>query len=143
MTTGAAGEHRGWIGVDLDGTLAKYHGWPADGSVGDPIQPMVDRVKRWVASGQQVKILTARAARYKPNALGQPDAAPELDGEQVTIIQEWCAKHIGTVLPVQFWKDYAMISLWDDRCVQVAPNTGLPLVDVDERNGTILIRMPR
>lgn len=34
----------GWIGVDLDGTFAKYHMTPEtwDGSIGEPIQPMLD-----------------------------------------------------------------------------------------------------
>ena len=51
---------RGWIGVDLDGTLAEYHGW--NGSIGKPIAPMVDRVKRWLAEGVEVRIMTARVS---------------------------------------------------------------------------------
>ena len=37
--------HKGWIGADLDGTLAEYHGWSADGSIGNPVPDMVERVK--------------------------------------------------------------------------------------------------
>ena len=48
-----------WIGVDLDGTLAEYHGWN-DGKIGEPIQLMVERVKRWLAEGKSVRIMTAR-----------------------------------------------------------------------------------
>ena len=48
----------GWIGVDLDGTLAKYGIW--DGSIGEPIPLMVERVKIWIALGVEVKIFTAR-----------------------------------------------------------------------------------
>ena len=35
----------GWIGVDLDGTLAIYTGWKGCDHVGEPIPPMVERVK--------------------------------------------------------------------------------------------------
>jgi hypothetical protein len=35
------------IGVDLDGTLAKYGEWRGVEHIGEPIPPMVDRVKGW------------------------------------------------------------------------------------------------
>lgn len=38
----------GWIGVDLDGTLAEYLGWQGMGHIGEPIAPMVERVKAWL-----------------------------------------------------------------------------------------------
>lgn len=50
-----------WIGVDLDGTLAKFTEWQEDGGIGEPIQPMIDRVKDWLKNGQEVRIMTARA----------------------------------------------------------------------------------
>lgn len=56
----------GWIGVDLDGTLAEYSHWKGE-------------------------------------------------------------THIGRVLPITNIKDYQMIELWDDRAVQVIPNTGQPV----------------
>ena len=40
----------GWIGVDLDGTLAKYSTWN-NGQIGDPIPAMVERVKKWLLLG--------------------------------------------------------------------------------------------
>ena len=49
----------GWIGVDLDGTLAKYGSWNG-GQIGDPIPLMVERVKQWIAEGVEVRIFTAR-----------------------------------------------------------------------------------
>ncbi|MEI8285241.1 MAG: hypothetical protein WCG52_09650, partial [bacterium] len=50
----------GWIGVDLDGTLAEFIG---DMSfIGEPIMPMLNRVKTWLANGREVRIFTARAA---------------------------------------------------------------------------------
>ena len=50
----------GWIGVDLDGTLAKYDGWHGIEHIGMPIRPMMERVRTWLAMGIQVKIFTAR-----------------------------------------------------------------------------------
>jgi hypothetical protein len=53
---------RGWIGVDFDGTLADYsQGWQGDLVFGGPIRLMVDRVKRWLEEGYEVRVMTARA----------------------------------------------------------------------------------
>lgn len=35
----------GWIGVDLDGTLAHYDSWRGVDHIGAPVIPMLDRVK--------------------------------------------------------------------------------------------------
>lgn len=48
----------GWIGVDLDGTLAEYTGWHGPGHIGPPIPKMLDRVKNWLAEGVDVRIFT-------------------------------------------------------------------------------------
>jgi hypothetical protein len=104
----------GWIGVDLDGTLAHYEGWVGPEFIGVPIPEMVERVKRWIANECEVKIFTARVAC-------------DADGSMKTIIQDWCERHIGKRLEVTCMKDYGMIELWDDRAVQVLPNTGMPI----------------
>ena len=39
-------------------------------------------------------------------------------------IRDWCRRHIGQVLTITCVKDFAMVELYDDRCVQVRPNTG-------------------
>jgi hypothetical protein len=39
-------------------------------------------------------------------------------------IDAWCLEHLGRTLEVTAIKDYGMLQLWDDRCVQVIPNTG-------------------
>lgn len=106
--------------MDLDGTLAQYNGWKPDGGVGDPILPMVQRVRQWIQEGKDVRIMTARVC---PNDLTGADGA----ASQVKIIQAWCLVHLGKVLPVTATKDYQMIELWDDRAVQVFPNTGQPI----------------
>lgn len=114
----------GWIGVDLDGTLAKYEKW--DGGIGEPIPLMVERVKKWLADGVEVKIFTARVgfgAGYSSES-GRSDDEKFAE-EQRRIIEAWCEVHIGQKLPVTATKDFRMIELWDDRAIQVIPNTGV------------------
>ena len=101
---------RGWIGVDLDGTLAHYTSWNG-GAIGKPIPKMVERVKKWLRSGRVVKIMTARVAYNE-------------GGHQEELIKDWCKEHLGERLPVACMKDFNMIELWDDRAVRVEKNTG-------------------
>lgn len=118
----------GWIGVDFDGTLAEYHGWKGENDLGEPIPAMVERVKAWLAKGETVKIFTARVGISGAYSLeSKRFADQEFSENQTRIIQDWCEKHIGQRLEVTAMKDFAMIELWDDRCVQVIPNTGVPV----------------
>lgn len=105
----------GWIGVDLDGTLAEYFGWLDGGGIGAPIPAMVNRVRAWRLAGIQVRIFTAR--------VGPSRDAAETYGQRVKV-EMWCREHLGEVLPVTHEKDFQMIELWDDRAVQVVLNTG-------------------
>lgn len=98
----------GWIGVDLDGTLAHYAGWAGPESIGEPVPAMMARVHMWIAAGREVRIFTARAC------------IPE----QVVFVQEWLVKHGLPGLQVTNQKDFGMVELWDDRCVTVEINTG-------------------
>lgn len=107
-------EGGGWIGVDFDGTLARYDSWEKDGvSLGTPIPLMLERVKRWLAKGVEVRILTARVAGNSRNRF-----------KDRHLIEEWCQRHIGKALVVTAEKDFNMIALWDDRAVSVQPNEG-------------------
>lgn len=100
----------GWIGVDLDGTLAHYEGWKGPEEIGAPIPPMLKRVLMWLSEGKEVRIFTARAS------------VPS----QIPPIQKWCKEHLGVELPITNIKDFGMIELWDDRCIRVQANTGEP-----------------
>jgi hypothetical protein len=116
----------GWIAVDLDGTLAEYHGWPKDGSIGAPVPKMVERVKQWLAQGKDVRIFTARI--WPLGTSGEPQMGRMAQALlQWNSIANWCAQHIGKVLPVTCVKDYGAVEFWDDRAVQVVANTGLTL----------------
>jgi hypothetical protein len=122
-------ENHGWIGVDLDGTLAVYDGWRGADHIGEPVPAMLARVKAWLAEGRDVRIFTARV--WKPSEL-IPEfqaRAREADAARDAIVR-WCQQHVGRPLAVTCMKDYSMIELWDDRAVQVIPNTGVALQEL-------------
>jgi hypothetical protein len=116
----------GWIGVDLDGTLAEYTGWVGPDHIGAPVAPMVERVKKWLSEGRDVRIFTARVdGGTAALSMGDPNGDHFRNVERVrAVIERWCIDHIGQALPITNTKDYGMIELWDDRAVQVVPNTG-------------------
>lgn len=117
----------GWIGVDLDGTLAHYTEWRGPEHIGEPIPAMVERVRGWLAEGREVRIFTARVA---------------CDGwervKRVRAIAAWCRMHLGQELEVTCTKDMHMIELWDDRAVTVAQNTGEQLSPSTRGLGSML-----
>jgi hypothetical protein len=96
----------GYIGIDLDGTLAHYT--PGEGTIGRPLKPMVTRINELVSVGQSARIVTARGATQ----------TMRLD------VYCWLFKTFGFCLPVQNFKCFAMLELWDDRARQVVYNTG-------------------
>lgn len=101
----------GWIGVDLDGTLAYYDGWRGIEHIGLPIPKMWARVKNWDAEGKEVRIFTARASGD--------------DAEKaIYYIKRWCVEHDLPKLQVTCRKDFRMTRLFDDRAVQIIFNTG-------------------
>lgn len=102
-------ENNGWIGVDLDGTLAFYDEWRGEEHIGEPIVPMLNRVKGWLAQGIEVRIFTARANT----------------ASKIPFIKAWLVKHGLPELEVTATKDYGMIILFDDRACQVVQNTGM------------------
>lgn len=99
----------GWVGVDLDGTLAYYDGWKGEEHIGDPIPLMLQKVKDWIESGRTVKIFTARAT------------VPSM----IPYVKEWLKKNGIPQLEITATKDFSMIMLFDDRCQRVETNTGI------------------
>lgn len=100
-----------WIGVDLDGTLAHYNGWQGPDHIGAAVPEMLLRVHKWLKEGKKVKIFTARA--HFP--------------EQIATVKRWLEEHGIGHLEVTNVKDHLMVELWDDRCVQVITNQGIPV----------------
>ena len=106
-----------WIGVDLDGTLAHYDKWEGPHKIGKPIKKMAAKVNSWHKQGKIVKIITARVGnqpkRYVDYVTGK--------------IHEWLELNGMPRLEVTATKDLGMVEMYDDRCVQIVPNTGMPL----------------
>ena len=99
-------KNTGWIGVDLDGTLAYYD--PEFYGIGEPVELMKARVLEWVKNGLRVKIFTARA----------------FDPSQIPDVQKWLKINGFPDLEVTNIKDFGMMKLFDDRAVEVKMNTG-------------------
>jgi hypothetical protein len=109
---------KGWIGVDLDGTLAKYEGWRGPTHIGEPIPAMVARIQALLAAGYEVRVFTARMSH-------------EGEARDVNLaVMEWTSRHIGQALRATCIKDFAMVHLFDDRATGVEPNTGRLLSEV-------------
>lgn len=111
---------RGWIGVDFDGTLVEHvlGKWKGIYHVGKPIPKMVERIKKLIEEGIQVRIMTARACDPNPDA--------------VKVVEDWTEEHLGKRLRVTNVKDYHMWLLYDDRARQVRLNEGTVVGEVDE-----------
>lgn len=103
---------KGWIAVDLDGTLAASGPTLDYLGIGEPVPHMLQRVQHWLRTGRTVKIFTSRAK--EPLEIRQ--------------IHKWCERHGLPALEVTCEKDHAMIALWDDRAVGVVRNQGIPLL---------------
>ena len=98
-----------WIGVDLDGTLAKDTGWKGIEHIGEPVEPMVQKVKRWRKAGKNVKIFTAR--------VDEPKSIP--------YIKAWLTGLGLGDMEITNVKDMHMKELWDDRAKGVKKNQGV------------------
>jgi len=111
-----------WIGVDFDGTLAFNIPNRTDPYLlGEPIMPMVHRVRDWIGKGYTVKILTARMSQNS-------STGKKRDTEKMgDLLKIWSRTHIGIALECTNQKDGWMEVLWDDRAVGVITDTGSPI----------------
>jgi hypothetical protein len=110
---------KSWYGYDVDGTIAYYD--PAQGidTIGTPIPSMIDHIHATLAAGYGVRLVTARVAHADNPRL------QKFITDQRAMIEAWCLKHIGQVLPVTSEKDFDMIRLFDDRATEVITNRGI------------------
>jgi hypothetical protein len=100
-----------WIGVDLDGTLARNPSMRdlENGiTIGPPVPVMAARVRVWLAEGKTVKIFTARAC----------------DPNEIPAIQKWLSDNEFPNLEITNCKDFDLVEFWDDRAIRVERNTG-------------------
>lgn len=124
--TGIAPHPEGWIGVDLDGTLAHDDGFVSAEHIGPPVPKMAERVRQLIAQGKDVRIFTARVDGGRV-ALSMGFAAGTQFDDVARIrriIQDYTELHFGVRLPVTNRKDFGMRNLFDDRVTQILKNTG-------------------
>ena len=101
-----------WIGVDLDGVLAKAEPMIFSyDEIGAPISPMVRRVRGWINKGYRVKIFTARV---------------EGGNDAILTVVLWLWRNGLGGLEITNIKDSGMVELWDDLAVNVPINSGKP-----------------
>jgi hypothetical protein len=100
---------QGWIGVDLDSTLAHHEKFEGIETIGEPIGDMVQFVKQLLEQGKQVKIFTSRA-----NIKGAGK-----------YIATWL-KDVAKLPPMEVTatKDAHCIAIYDDIAHRVEKNTG-------------------
>lgn len=133
----------GWIGVDFDGTLAHYDGWKHTGHAGAPVERMKLRVTEWLRAGKEVRIFTARIYPLAWVRVGEkllddwtrhegPLLDPTMSLERMVnarraaqTVHQFCIENFAEPLMITCVKDFGMHELWDDRAVQVIPNTGM------------------
>lgn len=90
---------------------------------------MVERLKKHLEHGDEVKIFTARVWPLGTDEGLHPKTREEvhriIEAKRAkTAIRRWCKEHIGQELPITCVKDYSMLVLYDDRARQVELNTG-------------------
>lgn len=99
---------RGWVGVDLNGTLARYDDGQPQNHIGSPVPRMLARVRAWLGQDIRVRVVTVRAC----------------DPVQILKIRQWLDDLGLQQVEITDRKDPDCREMWDDRCVQVIPNTG-------------------
>ena len=104
----AAAAKPGWIGMDLDGTLAYADTLSGTSKIGPPVPRMVELLSELMREGYRIKIFTARAT----------------DSQQIGMILKWLKDNGLPEMEVTNMKDFEMICLYDDRAIQVITNTG-------------------
>jgi len=131
----------GWIGVDLDGTLARVdYGKVYDGSIGEPIQDMVEFVRLLNPRLVDFRVFTARVASPLQRWQGYdfPCEAYAIRYQRM-LIEAWCLEHIGCVLPVTATKDHQCVAIIDDRAISAPHNfERLPIRAVNLIHGRLV-----
>jgi hypothetical protein len=108
------------IAVDFDGTISFYEHDHADGGydpskVGEPIPRMCDRVREWLADGDEVVVLTARV--WSGHSAEEIAVARKAVGA-------FCLEQFGRELEVTSEKDPHIEVIYDDKAVGVTKNLG-------------------
>lgn len=108
------------IALDLDGTLAEYHGWKGVDHIGKIIPRMAKRLSGWIAAGHKVVIYTARAN----------------DKGAIPYIKAYLKEHGFPPLEVTNIKRKEFTEFWDDRAIGIERNTGMLIAECQEEPKT-------
>ena len=103
--------------VDFDGTLAVYDGWKGATSLGNPVPKMLQKVKKWIAQGDEVVIFTTRIC------VNDTWTKPEELEPVKKAIEDWCVKYLGVKLEITCEKGFFNVS-YDDKVEHIQRNTG-------------------
>jgi hypothetical protein len=98
----------GWVGVELDGTLAHYETGQDKFHIGAPVAKMFKRVQQWLMLDVDVRLFTARAA----------------DTAMLPLMQAWLKEQGLEKIKMTCEKDFMMSQFWDHRGIHVVSNTG-------------------
>ena len=105
--------HGQWLAVDLDGTLAQYHGWVSEEHIGEPVVSIVAAINARRAAGWKVAIFTARVS-------GDAEEAQRAE----VAIWKWLDFYNIKVEGITCIKHKHFTEFWDDRARQVIFNKG-------------------
>jgi hypothetical protein len=103
------------IALDFDKTLAYHESNWGISRVGEPIYPMLEKLKEWLDKGYKVSIFTARVSR---------DKKYEVMKEQVDFICDFLNKNGLPELPITANKYPYFTHFVDDKAYHVERNTG-------------------
>jgi hypothetical protein len=118
------------IALDFDSTLAEHESG-GDLTIGKPIKPMIEQVKRWVAKGYEITIFTARVSKWFKNGEVRPEDFKE---RQRQLISQFLAENgLQCMFPVLITADKSprFTHFVDDKAVKVIPNKGI-VITTDE-----------
>jgi hydroxymethylpyrimidine pyrophosphatase-like HAD family hydrolase len=99
------------IAVDLDGTLAEYHGWKGVTHIGKAVPSIVSALKQAQELGAEIWIFTARVS-------------DDESSQASFYINDWLKQHGIEVAGITATKHKFFTEFWDDRAIQVVRNTG-------------------
>lgn len=109
---------KAWWGFDIDKTAFTDEGGTRGGVIGEPIMPIIRRIKWFLRVGRKVSIVTARV---------HPSESDR--DEQIMTVRGALVKALGqdraNMIDIRSDKDRHMIDLYDDRAKQVIPNKGI------------------
>ena len=108
---------KAWWGFDIDKTAFVDNGGTRGGVIGEPIMPIIRRIKWYLRAGRKVSIVTARVHPSEPDKVLQEATIRQA-------LNEVLGPERACQIDSRSDKDRHMIALFDDRAEQVIPNKG-------------------